>query len=573
MLSPAVRRKHFSRRIFAALPDEAFVPAPDTEDEPGASLESVRRSGEFDAYLELADWQRRHGLLGSKAASLMARQLSEFGRHAEALPVLLDPRYAGSDRPHYWRALAAAYAGTDQLGRAGEALRRAEALDGGEQPSASAFATALRLVQEHDASGGAPPGSWTEAASLVEACLVLDLYRRAVDVLADALRSSSPQTEDEVLDACHIAQTILRLADPGLAREAMSELQPQFDRCELLRAPPLPRNEADDGEAGSHPAVSLCRALALSKDGRSEAAASVLAPLAAHPKDREPPGAEDARIELAGTVGDIVLKEVQPRLAAGCRRKVIDMFPINDELLMLKIKLEEMHSWVDHFIVVESLFTFRGDRKPLHFDRAKADFSRFSDKIVHVVVDTLPPWASTTWTREFHQRDCGLRGLSGLCGPDDLVLVTDVDEIIDGRIVERLDGPFASLAMPTYGYFFNLQRVERRQARWAAVLKARYLQRIGPSYAKIGLPQYAKGFCLEDAGWHFSNVRDVDGLITKFTSYSNIHSTEVSRTQLEQNISDIRTSGRAQGYVRREIDESFPRFIRENAAELSQLIL
>jgi hypothetical protein len=250
------------------------------------------------------------------------------------------------------------------------------------------------------------------------------------------------------------------------------------------------------------------------------------------------------------------------------------MFPFNDELLMLEVKLEEMYAWVDHFVIVEADFTFRGQPKPLHFERAKADFARFADKIVHVGLRGAPHWASTPWAREFYQRDSGLRGLKDLCGEDDLVLITDVDEVVDRGAIERLQTPCAGLAMPSYAYFFNLERISDEQDVWGGALPARGLQKIGPSYARLAaLPSLGRTGRLENAGWHFSSVRDVSGLVSKFSSYSNTQFADVRSGDLERLIGQIRTRGGLAGYRRRDLDQSFPGFIRENPERFASLIL
>ena len=563
MLPVAVRHLHFLRQLFCEDADErAGVPyTAGSEAEARDRLNLARGTGETDVFLESADWLLRNAHLSGNEARRLADRLSELGRHADALAVL--HRYAKTQRAPYWRRLAVAIAGTDQLAQAGEALERARQLDP-EAGQPDPFAEALRLANE-EGPRFEQIVAWPAAAALVEAYVVLGVQRRAAEVLAAALARSPPRGDDAIRDALRLAQDIIRLTDPAWAARLMAAVLGWFGAA----SEPLSADEITT----TFPGFQLCQALALQRAGRNEDAVPLLAPLARHAKGKEPKGAEDSRLELAKTVGRLVIAEVNPRFAAGGPRKIIDMFPMNDELLMLKIKLEEMYDWVDHFVIVESVLTFRGEPKPLHFERHKAEFSRFSDKIVHVVVDTMPPWASSPWVREFYQRDCGLRALARLCGQDDLVLVTDVDEIIRRSALETFAGPFAGLGMPYYNYFFNLERIEPRQMRWAGALKARYLQRIGASYAKIGLPQYVRGNFMDDTGWHFSGARDVDGLVSKFTSYSNDKWADVRRGKLEKAVSRVRADGGVSGYVRREIDDRFPAYIGEHRDELSSLIL
>ena len=557
MLPPATRRRHFFREVYGEPLVGGTASSLDAliEGEVRERCDLAWRADDPDKFLEAANWLHRNdGLWGSHARRLCWK-LNDIGGYAQVLSILADPRYAKTETPNHWRTLAVALAGAGRLIPASEALERADQLRGAADPSDCIFAEALRLAREQ----GCRPdliSAWAEMARLVEAWLVLGSVQGAADALADAFGRPLPMSEDDLVEALHLAQDILRRAEPEVAEAFLVRMRPHFRRV-----------------GASHPGVQLCIALAHEREGRGEAAAALLGPLAQHRKGAEIKGAEFARLELARTVGRLVMHEAPPRFAPAGRRKIIDVFPINDELLMLKVKLEEMHSWVDHFVIVEAASTFTGRPKPLHFERAKSQFSEFSDKIVHVVVDSFPPWASTAWAREFYQRDCGLRGLADLCGEDDIVLITDVDEIVDRKIEGRLDIPFASLAMRSYGYFFNLERLEARQSRWGAAVRAGFLRKVGPSYLRLGLPHYAKAFNLEDAGWHFSTVRDPDGLTSKFDSYSNETWSGETRDFFDRLISRIRREGGLEGFERRDIDDSFPAYIRDNAETLRSLIL
>jgi tetratricopeptide (TPR) repeat protein len=560
MISTAIRRKPFFRQVFTRAAWEDPEPEPATASSVEAlqqRCEDAFRAREVDIFIELAAWRLQRGLLDRKSAERLAAALGQQGRWSQALAVLRDERGANPKKPSWQRALAAALAGSGQLEAAGEALAQARTLQGEGVPADDEFAQALALVS----GGAAEPASWRDAAELAQAWLMLGLERRAGDALVAAAGRAPPASEDEVLDVLRLAQDTLQLAEPDVARTFFEAMAPRLERWPELEG---------------HNGVQLFRALMLSKAGRDEEAIGLLAPLAGNQDAASYRGAEYARQELANCIGQQVLAETRPRLTrtnpSGPRR-IVDMFPMNDELLMLRLKLEEMGGWVDRFVIVESRFTFQGEPKPLHFERSRAMFADFADRIAHVVVDEPPAWARTPWTREYHQRDCGVRALPGLCGPDDLVLVTDVDEIVDRRVIERLDSSFSSLSMPTYAYFFNLQVVEARQRPWAAVLKARHLQRIGASYAKIGIPQHAKSHDLPDAGWHFSSVRDADGLVSKFDSYSNTHLSGHGRGHFQDILARIRSAGGLDGHRRLEIDDSFPGYLRAHASELRELIL
>ena len=124
-----------------------------------------------------------------------------------------------------------------------------------------------------------------------------------------------------------------------------------------------------------------------------------------------------------------------------------DCFVFHNEFDLLEIRLREMGDLVDRFVLVEADQTQRGSPKPFFFDENRERFSAWKDKIVDLQVrlpDELPPALGVyknrrkkDWERENYQRNCIAQGLD-TCRPDDLVLLSDVDEIIRADVLDRV---------------------------------------------------------------------------------------------------------------------------------------
>lgn len=69
--------------------------------------------------------------------------------------------------------------------------------------------------------------------------------------------------------------------------------------------------------------------------------------------------------------------------------KIYDCFTFFNEIELLKIRFEELYNVVDKFVLVEATQTFTGEPKELFFLKNKNLFSKYEDKIIHVVVDDL----------------------------------------------------------------------------------------------------------------------------------------------------------------------------------------
>ena len=110
---------------------------------------------------------------------------------------------------------------------------------------------------------------------------------------------------------------------------------------------------------------------------------------------------------------------------------IYDCFTFFNEFDILEIRLHEMDSWVDRFVLVESAETFSGIAKPLWFDENKHRFEDFLPKIDHVIAPVVSK-STDAWARQEGQRDCAKKMLAS-CADDDLILIGDVDEIVRGR--------------------------------------------------------------------------------------------------------------------------------------------
>ena len=142
--------------------------------------------------------------------------------------------------------------------------------------------------------------------------------------------------------------------------------------------------------------------------------------------------------------------------------KVIDCFIFYNELDMLEFRLNELNDVVDYFVLVECIKTHSNKDKELYFENNKNRFSKFLDKIIHIIVKDNIPQTSRAWDREEYQRYCIHEGINKLnLNSDDIIIIADLDEIPDAKTVlniknnNGLDGIYY-LEMDLY--YYNLIR-------------------------------------------------------------------------------------------------------------------
>ena len=114
-----------------------------------------------------------------------------------------------------------------------------------------------------------------------------------------------------------------------------------------------------------------------------------------------------------------------------------------DEEMILDLRLNILDKYVNYFVIVESTFTHRGEKRELKFNLNK--FEHFKDKIIYLIYDQVPENIEDISTkdtekeksrklimnaifRENGQRNFISRGLKN-AESEDIVLISDVDEI------------------------------------------------------------------------------------------------------------------------------------------------
>ena len=164
--------------------------------------------------------------------------------------------------------------------------------------------------------------------------------------------------------------------------------------------------------------------------------------------------------------------------------RVVDAFLFSNELDLLELRLSVLDPVVDRFVLVESTVAFSGLEKPLAYADNRERVAPWRDQITHVVVRDTPTPGVWRWGRERFQRDQVLRGL-GDCRCDDVVLISDVDEIPDPEAVgRRLRGGYHQEYML---YYLNCRHMSEYWVGTAALYHFE-LAAIGPQAARDRRP-------------------------------------------------------------------------------------
>lgn len=196
------------------------------------------------------------------------------------------------------------------------------------------------------------------------------------------------------------------------------------------------------------------------------------------------------------------------------QRKIIDCFLFYNELDLLFYRLSILYDVVDKFILVESTKTFAGNDKELYYQNNKDMFKKFSDKIIHIIVDELQSNPNIEnqeqWNNEYIQRnhiEDGIQQISHTLDNTDLLLINDVDEIPNRDVLYTLknnsDIKFNIIALEQYHFNYNLKTMVNTY--WYAPVLVSYefysRDRHPQNYRNnlATLPEFIK-----NGGWHLS---------------------------------------------------------------------
>jgi beta-1,4-mannosyl-glycoprotein beta-1,4-N-acetylglucosaminyltransferase len=287
---------------------------------------------------------------------------------------------------------------------------------------------------------------------------------------------------------------------------------------------------------------------------------------------------------------------------------VIDLTLFSEDFTALEIRLNELWSSVDLFLICESNFSFSGIRKPLYLSENIDRFSSFQDRIRIVKFEVEEPksnpWAQEAWQRLFLSE--ALHGLKP--SKRDLIISSDCDEIPRASIIQKLselsetDDVNSLLVLRNFTSFLNVSTGFYRRGRvvsyksfksaqqlrqdiyvfdnWSVRRSRLPIMRI-PVYFRNRpsnfLPELAfrkpKLSVLSDAGWHFNHLMR-DSSLSRKVSFSS-HTELVGNTPQEDIVRAINEGKDLYGLQTTElveIDDSYPSFVKENIVHFERFI-
>ena len=268
--------------------------------------------------------------------------------------------------------------------------------------------------------------------------------------------------------------------------------------------------------------------------------------------------------------------------------KIYDCFTFYNELELLDLHLAELYDHVDYFVIVESTKTFQNNDKSLFLKLNWGRYTKYHDKIIHVIVDDSP-CSANAWDNEAFQRDAIMRGLV-TADPDDICIIGDVDEILRPEIVDQMrkdSKDIMGFRVPYFNFKFNYMLVNDPESYsvWTTACKFKILN--SPNSFRSsrfdlnGLPINYKdeSICVyEHAGWHFTYLGDEEFIRNKIRSFSHA---ELNYDEFLDKIDIDDMMARGVGFnpndprrfIAVKLDDYFPKSLVDNIAKYKDMIV
>ena len=215
-----------------------------------------------------------------------------------------------------------------------------------------------------------------------------------------------------------------------------------------------------------------------------------------------------------------------------------------DEEVVLDLRLNALNKFIDYFVIVESIFTHKGEQRELNFNYKK--FEKFKDKIIYLVYDKQPKdllsikdqktdhgvYIMNALLRENGQINFILEGLKS-AKEDDLILISDVDEIpnLENIDLSKYKEKIIQFRQEMFYYKFNLKlpnliwtgtkgckKKDLITPQWLRNIKDKKypFSRIDTFFSKT---KYTNVQFIDNGGWHFSNIKNAKEIEYKLRSY------------------------------------------------------
>ena len=264
--------------------------------------------------------------------------------------------------------------------------------------------------------------------------------------------------------------------------------------------------------------------------------------------------------------------------------KIFDCITFFKENFITNLRFEILKDVVDYFVVCESTYDHRGQKKKLNF---KLLNEKYKSKIVYLVFEEKFK-THNLWKNQALQREFIINGLK-LAKENDYIMFSDPDEIPRPSIMENfnLDRKYGIFLQDCFCYKFNIYNQYESPWEGTRVCKMKNLTSIDYMRQKILSKNLKYSFfridkekdiqIIKNGGWHFNNLMTPENISLKLKTFAHTEfsSDEYSSIELIKDKIKKRIDLFNRGHIYQVVDmnENFPDYILNNLDDLKDYIV
>ena len=265
--------------------------------------------------------------------------------------------------------------------------------------------------------------------------------------------------------------------------------------------------------------------------------------------------------------------------------KKIDCITFFDNNFIFDFRYNVMKNYVDKFVICESLYDHRNNKKGVNFDPDKKYIN--DPQILHIVVEKPFPKNTNAWQNQAIQRDYIIKKLN-FAEDNDFIFFSDPDEILNPEVLKNFDlkKKYGIFLQRFFNYKFNIFNPYESPWEGTKVCKKKNLKSIDFMREKVRKKNLRYKFyrfdkekniqIFENAGWHFNNVMSPEKISKKLKTFAHneFSSEEFSSVETIRNKINAKVDlfNRNEKYEVVRIDEGFPKYLLDNLLKFKDYI-
>ena len=265
--------------------------------------------------------------------------------------------------------------------------------------------------------------------------------------------------------------------------------------------------------------------------------------------------------------------------------KKIDCITFFDNNFMFDFRYNVMKNYVDKFVICESLYDHRNNKKGVNFDPEKKYIN--DPQILHIVVEKPFPKNTNAWQNQAIQRDYIIKKLN-FAEENDFIFFSDPDEILNPEVLKNFDlkKKYGIFLQRFFNYKFNIFNPYESPWEGTKVCKKKNLKSIDFMREKVRKKNLRYKFyrfdkekniqIFENAGWHFNNVMSPEKISKKLKTFAHneFSSEEFSSVETIRNKINAKVDlfNRNEKYEVVRIDQGFPKYLLDNLLKFKNYI-